>query len=948
MNPVRNGQTASGEDVLAEADPGARLPVYGRDAELGQVEDVLSSVAAGDGRILLIEGEAGIGKSHLVHAGGVRASTGGIHVVRGAADELEQDRPGRILAGVADEIRARCDPDVAKTDLPLGDPAYAVVEAFVDAVEDQTAQRPLVMLVEDLHWADTLSVRGLAAIARRVRSVPLGLIATMRPVPRPGHLQQLLEICHHAQAQTVRLAGLDGNAVADLVESLTAARPGPSLRSQLDGAAGNPLFVIELIYGLEHEGVLTVDGGVAETTAASVPHSLAQTLTRRLTSLPDDTVQLLRLASLLGGQFTLGDLAVVAGRSVVDVESHMRHAVDAAFVIDEGTHLAFRHDLIRDAVYLQTPAAIRHELHVAAGRALAGAGAPSQQVARQFAVGARPGDLVAVTWLLTAAREAVAVDTATAAMLQEQALELAPEDWDERASVEATLVELLAWSGRVDDARILAEILLGRSLTPNEELQARRAYGTVLGAVGDLDGAAEQLSAAASLADTPAPEQDVLRCAAAGMSVISGRSTATARATVATIADTTDSAVACWVQHTIGVAAVSEGVYDEALDAFLRSRALLDAGYVAPLGFLIPHIWVATGYYQMDRTSQTQTAITAARRRAERRGDVGLLLHTTAADALIAWVDGRWNDATTQAEAALALADETGTQAQTVLIHSVLALVALGRGDRKTAQQHLDRANAIVESGAFHLFGVDMLLWARALLLEDHGETDRALALLDPFWDQAANLRGLIQWRHVGPDLVRLCRAGGDVERAKEVAADMTTIAARSTSPSAAAAARRGRGLADGDPDTLIDAANGMRSTRRVIDTAATCTEAGALLLDHGRSEEGRALLEEATAIYHRVGADGHLTRVDAMLGRSTAPQVRTRPTTPTFGWASLSPKEHEVIDLVTEGLSNPQIGERLFISRRTVESHLSHIFRKLDLTNRTQLATAATQRARD
>ena len=159
------------------------------------------------------------------------------------------------------------------------------------------------------------------------------------------------------------------------------------------------------------------------------PSNLHETLVRRLSWLPHETNELLRLASLLGSMFTLHELAVITGRSVIDVAAGLRDASLAGLVVGDGDRLTFRHDLIREAVYSEMPAAVRRDLHRAAGTALAHDGAPTQQVARQLASGALPGDLDAVAWLERAAAESMSVSPSSALTLLDEALALAPPDW---------------------------------------------------------------------------------------------------------------------------------------------------------------------------------------------------------------------------------------------------------------------------------------------------------------------------------------------------------------------------------------------------------------------------------------------------------------------------------------------------------------------------------------
>lgn len=935
--------------VVAVTEAEAPPPAFGRDVELEQLDRLVASVVGGSGGGLLLEGEAGIGKTHLVRTVAARARRSGVAVAVGHADELEQDRPGRILTALAAGLGVAFDDWVrAGGDRHATDPAYAIVERFVDAVEHAASRRPLLLLVEDLHWADELSLRGFASIARRVGPLALGLVGTMRPTPRSLPLLRALDASSRAGVGTVRLHGLDASAVAGVVASLTSAAPGAGLRRRLDATGGNPLYVTELVRALDDEGLLRVEDGLADTDAESLPEGLVQTLDRRVAALSDETAEALRLASLLGGSFVLEDLAVIAGRSVVDVAGALREAVDAGLVTGDGSRLAFRHDLMREAVYVGVAPAIRTDLHLAAARALAGAGASTHQVARQYALGARPGDVVAVDWLVRAAEDAVRLDTATAASLLEQALALAPLDWAQRTDTEATLVELLAWSGRVEDASALAQRVLDRSLAPAEELVARRALGTVLSTLGQLTGAAEQMTTAAALPDVPDVERAILQCAAAGMSVIAGEvAPAEAERTAGQHADAEIPTLACWVHNTLAIAAVSTGSYDVQLEHARIACRLLETAYVPPLGFLIPQTWLPNAHFNLDQLDEARQATRSARQQAERHGDVGLAVHAASMLAGLDYLTGAWDDASSTVDAALVLVDETGVDAQVILLQAIAALIAVGRGDHEAASTALAAAESLYASGTQHPFGLELLLLARSQMMQGTGQVGEAVGMLEAVWDETATLRGLIQWRSVGPELVRLATAEGDVARARAVAEDVASLSARSTSRSGRLAADRARGLAEADAELLVGAVSRSRDLPRVVDRAAVCEEAALQLLCDGRPEEAVSLLDEAAGLHESMGARAHLGRIDAHLRRAGARRRRSAPAAATRGWHSLSPKEGEVADLVAAGLSNPEIAARLYISRRTVETHLSHVFRKLDVSNRTQLAAAVVARTR-
>lgn len=391
------------------------------------------------------------------------------------------------------------------------------------------AEASIVVVAEDLQWGDELSLRGLASIARRLSPLPPTLLVTMRPAPRPPLLERVCAALEGSSTRRLRIDRLDDVAVTALTAALTGAPPGATLSERIDGAAGNPLHVIELLRALEEDGALQTRGGVVDVDDPVMPATLRDTIVRRLSALPGDTVEALRVASLLGRDFLLNDLATVMGRPVVEVASLLRAPVEMALLAGTGDTLSFRHDLIREAVYDDIGRAIRRDLHSAAGRALAAAGAPVAQVAQQFALAARPGDVVAVGWLERAAIATRALDLPAAVSLFEQALALAEIDWEGRTRLEVELLEALAGCGRVDEARTLAAALLERDVDDDQQFVVRRGLAVVAAVAGDIAGAVVENEAAAALPGAPATETAFLRCLAANMALITGRSVSEVR-----------------------------------------------------------------------------------------------------------------------------------------------------------------------------------------------------------------------------------------------------------------------------------------------------------------------------------------------------------------------------------------------------------------------------------
>ena len=241
-----------------------------------------------------------------------------------------------------------------------------------------------------------------------------------------------------------------------------AAEPGPGLLAETAGAGGNPLFVTELVGALLQDGTVQVAGGRAEVAQVTLPPTLRLTILRRLSFLPDQTVQALRAASILGSSFSLTELATITGGSALELSMALAGAVRAGVVADDGPRLRFRHDLIRDALYEDLPGAVRLALHREAGQRLAAAGAPALQVAEQLARAAVPGDADTIRWLTRAAREAVATSPDAAASLLARATGLMDPADPGRDALLVEQARSLTWAGRPAQAEAVCRALLAR------------------------------------------------------------------------------------------------------------------------------------------------------------------------------------------------------------------------------------------------------------------------------------------------------------------------------------------------------------------------------------------------------------------------------------------------------------------------------------------------------
>lgn len=366
------------------------VPLVGREHHLDQVLSWVAELQAGCGRAVLVEGEPGIGKSSLVRAAAAEAEERGCQVFWAACDELSQAFPllplldaveqraeaGSGHAQIVELLRSKSAPGNAV------DLVAAAAERLLALIDDFCSAAPVMLVVDDLQWADSATVMTLGRLVRSVRQVPLLVVGTTRPVPRRDDLVALRRAVE--PDGLLRLPNLSPADVAEFVAGAVRGTPGPRLLRLAAGAGGNPLYLTELIDALVRGRSLIIDDGCVEVTGDRSLVSLSAAIADRLEFLPAPVRGALRAAALLGGDFSVSDLAVVAGLRINDLLPILDEAILAGVLRGDGPQLAFRHPLIRAALYEGMPVAVRAAWHRDAARALVENGASAERVARQL------------------------------------------------------------------------------------------------------------------------------------------------------------------------------------------------------------------------------------------------------------------------------------------------------------------------------------------------------------------------------------------------------------------------------------------------------------------------------------------------------------------------------------------------------------------------------------
>ena len=834
------------------------------------------------------------------------------------------------------------------TDVPA-----ALAEQLLALVAEQCAVRPTILVVDDLQWADQASITLWGRLARSARQVPLLLIGMMRPVPQRDELLALRRVV--GDDARVQLTGLTGAAVADLVAALAGGQPDGNLRRLADGAAGNPLYLTELVAALARSSGVTITGaGTAELASDSAPSSLSAAIADRVGFVAGPVREVLRAAALLGVDFAVSDLAIVLGRSVADLIPAVDEACAAGVLAESGSGLGFRHPLIRAALYDEMPAPVRAAWHRDAGRALAEAGAPADRVARQMlrAVGgpggtpdstdAEPMDEWMLNWLARTADPLIGQAPGVAAELLTQAVASSPAGSEQHDWLASRLADALY---RIGDT-VAAEQVVNRALEHAAEpdllvdlhwtlAQCRMRAGESAESLATLD------RALAAPGISARHRARLLVLAARTHSNLGEveKAGSVAASALAAASEAGDNWAVGWALHVLTIVTTVRGQMTDALPLFDRALAVTQAEPALTDLRLLLQINKAVTLGCLDQYEQAFAAARQARQLADQVGTAIRLAQAHGALGQLLFETGQWDEALAEVGV---LHIDLKEPAAACCDLGIAAVICFHRGEITAARSHLAAAVPQAKRIGHRLIGP--LALARSLDCEHAGALPEALAALTAGF--ASSTEDLEEVEDLFADAVRLATQTGDLSSAQDLAGHATALAAESTIPHRQANALYCRGMLDHDAPRLLVAADRYDDASRPLLSAKALEAAATESLRTGDRGQARAAFTRAVDCYTSLGAATDVARLQATFrahGIRRGPHAKHRRAR--SGWDSLTATEIKIAAFVEEGLSNPEIAARLLLSRRTVATHVSHILKKLDVHSRTDIAREAALR---
>ena len=924
--------------------------ILGRDAELAVLSAAADAAEAGRGAFVLVEGPAGIGKTTLLRMACARPKVPGPRILTARGLALESGFAYGIVRQLIEPVRASAGPgewddlldgaaglaarvfDWAGAGSVEDDVPYATMHGLYWLAANLTARGPLVIAVDDAHWADAPSLRWLAHLAARIEGLPIALLLAVRSGPDEPVIIDELRAC--PQCALLPLRPLGSEATAALVRERLGGQADAELcRACHDRTGGNPFLLEALTAELRARG----NGDPLVRVEDLAPEPVARAVLRRVNQVGEGAGRLARALAVLGGPAPVRHAAALAGQEIPDA-ARLADGLRAADVLAPGSVLEFAHPIVRAAVYESIPAGERALAHAQAARLLERDGADAERIALHLLC-SEPGGDPQVVALLRAAAQAASGRGAPgpAAGYLRRGLDEPPDPAARPALLLELGLALAAERSPAAPAALTEAVEL--TTTSAEHATAALLSARLLGIWGHHASAAVICRDALARPGDPGPAADSLEAELFANAMISAATIGEAleRAQGRLASPGTSSA---W---RVNGALVAAAAAQPSRDALTLLAPVLASGLrdvppdsLTAVFVLLVLIWSE----ELATASDICDAVLSA---ARGRGSMSMVAHASCLHSMIMRRLGRLDDAA--ADAALALDFKLATSPPLAVAWaaalSVDALTRLGRLDEAAAVA-VAAADRKPPPGWIHTLGFQQARGALRVAQGRHAEAlDDLLAAGEGWRALGIENPSVASWRTTA---AAAHAALGRPQEAAVLAAEQLSLARKVGTPATLGAALRAHaaaaeaGHAGQSPagESLAEAVSLLETTPARYELALALADLGAFLRRSGRRADARAPLRRALDLAQRTGAAPLAERARRELLAAGARPRRTALTGPD----ALTSAERRVAALAADGLSNRQIAQHLFITQPTVETHLRHAFQKLGIASRADLPT--------
>jgi DNA-binding CsgD family transcriptional regulator len=929
-----------------------RSTLLERTREQTELDAVIATVLEGRGATVVIAGPAGIGKTALVDRVRARAEERGLAVLAARGGELERDFGFGVVRQLLEPALHRATPEQrrrlmsgaarlaervfmsAPTDAQAAEPPDAVLHGLYWLVANLAVETPVLLAIDDAHWADPASLRFVIYLARRLEGLRVALVLGVRS-GEAGSDQALLRVLQVEAAPV----GIEPQPLSEAaVEALMETRIGPTgaevvrVCHRLTG--GNPFLLITLLDELRREGrdAARLD---PESVGRFAPEQITTAVLLRVGRLGRPALELARAIAILGEQAGLAHAAALAQLAPTEAAA-AADALGRATILEARRPLRFTHPIVRTAIYNDIGAGARSQMHHRAAAVLADAGADPETVAVHLLAVEPAGDPSVVDRLRAAATAARSRGAAEAGGRYLRRALREPPPQEDRATVTVELGDD-AWHAHEPDAIELLREGFESARDPGVRARAALSLGPGLMFGGRVEEGVDVLERALDgLEDESLRSGLEAMLLAAGISDLDAHRRVrmrlrAARSQAGDAAGSTDPTILACLTTEVALTGGSAEEIAEMAERALTDDTLLHGEMVLTPFPYPPAFWLAI----VDRPHTAKTAMETALAEARARGSLLATAFPLAYRALAWYRLGAFPEAEADAQAAI----DAGPGIPHATGIAIVIGILLERGDLAEARALLSATESAVPDP--NMFPLLLLCEARARLASAQGEPSVALAELEPCrrWEDESGAPTVVPvaWRSHAA-LAHL--ALGDEYEARRLASEEVEVARRCGAARPIGVALRTAGLTEGGErglELLAEAVRALEHSEDRLERARALVDLGAALRRAGQRTQARKRLADGMDLAHRCGALALVSRARDELRVAGARPRRLVQT----GLGSLTASERRVAQMAADGMTNPAIAQALFVTLRTVEMHLSNVYRKLQIESRTQLPAA-------